>query len=120
MVKKILIAEDEVVMRSMLSDYLQDFGYEIIEAENGAIAWEMWKKHKCDILVTDINMPDMNGIQLLQQIKEVDKAFPVIVVTGVAAETAKSQAIEFGADVFLAKPFKMKDLIENINKILQT
>ena len=112
---KILIAEDEIVMRSMLVDFLSDYGYDVLEAENGSMAWDLWNKNKCNLLVTDINMPVLNGIDLLKKIKMVDKNFPVIVVTGVTTENAKNEAITFGADAFLAKPFKIKDLLEKIN-----
>jgi len=114
---KILIAEDEDVMRSMLVDFLTDYGYEVMEAENGAVAWDLWNKNKFNLLITDISMPRLNGIDLLKKIKLVDKNFPVIVVTGVTIENAMNEALSFGADAFLAKPFKMKDLLVKINEI---
>jgi len=117
MIKTLLIAEDEDVMRSMLVDYLEDVGYTILEAENGAVAWEMWSNNKCDLLITDINMPNLNGIELLKKIKATDRAFPVIVVTGVTTESLKKEAITYGADTLLAKPFKMKELIDKIVEI---
>jgi DNA-binding response OmpR family regulator len=117
MIQKILIAEDDDAMRSMLVDYLEDIGYDIIEAENGEIAWSLWNKEKSDLLVTDINMPHLNGIELLKNIKSVDSSFPVIVVTGVTIDKAQDEAIAHGADFFLGKPFKMKELLEKI-KIL--
>ena len=117
---KILIAEDEVAMRSMLVDFLSDCDYEVLEAENGQVAWELWNKNKCNLLITDINMPLLNGIDLLKKIKLVDKNFPVIVVTGVTIENARSEAVAFGADAFLAKPFKMKDLLVKINELSNT
>jgi len=115
--KKILIAEDEKVMRSMLADYLENFDYELFLAEDGAIAWELWNNNKCDLLISDINMPNMNGIDLLKNIKNVDKSFPVIIITGVNVEKAQEKAMENGADAFLIKPFKMKSLIEEMDKI---
>ncbi|MCK9330861.1 MAG: response regulator [Candidatus Cloacimonetes bacterium] len=117
---KVLIAEDEEVMRFMLTDFLENFDYEILQAENGQQAYDIWKNEKCDILITDINMPKMNGIELLKNIKNEDKNFPVIVITGVSVETAKLNASDNGADAFLVKPFKMKQLVEQLDKLLYT
>jgi DNA-binding response OmpR family regulator len=119
MPKTILIAEDETVLRSMLADFLLDYGYEIIEAENGAIAWDLWKTSKCDLLITDINMPHLNGLDLLKKIKGENPDFPVIVVTGVTVEMVKNDATNLGAYCFLPKPFKMKELMLKINEVLE-
>ena len=115
--KKILIAEDEKVMRQMLADYLENFDYELFLAEDGAIAWDLWNNNKCDLLISDINMPNMNGLELLKNIKSKDIDFPVIIITGVNVENAEGLALEGGADAFLTKPFKMKSLIDELNKI---
>jgi len=117
MIKTILIAEDEEVMRSMLVDYLEDAGYAVYNAENGKIAWDIYTNNECDLLITDINMPQLNGIELLKKIKQNDRAFPVIVVTGVTTESLKKEAITYGADALLSKPFKMKELIEIISEL---
>jgi DNA-binding response OmpR family regulator len=117
MIQKILIAEDDDAMRSMLVDYLEDIGYEVMGAENGEVAWQKWNLDKYDLLVTDINMPHLNGIELLKKVKTVDSSFPVIVVTGVTIDKAQDEAIFHGANYFLGKPFKMKELLEKI-KIL--
>lgn len=113
---KILIAEDEKVMRHMLTDFLENFDYEIVQAENGLIAWKLWKEFDYNLLITDINMPVLNGIDLLKKIKAENDSFPVIVITGVSVESAKLNALNNGADAFLSKPFKMKSLLEIIRK----
>ena len=103
----------------MLTDFLTHFDYDVTGAEDGSIAWELWKADKYDILVTDINMPNMNGIELLKNIKNVNQKFPIIVITGVHLESIEMNATDQGADDFLIKPFKMKDLVQSINKVLQ-
>jgi DNA-binding response OmpR family regulator len=118
MLKKILVAEDEMVLRVMLVDYLEELGFEVLEAEDGAIAFDLWTKEKCNLIITDINMPNLNGLELLKKVKETDPAFPVIVVTGVTMETAKSEANSSGANAFLSKPYSMVELNATINKIL--
>jgi CheY-like chemotaxis protein len=115
--KKILIAEDEKVMRSMLADYLENFDYELLLAEDGQIAWDIWNNTACDLLISDINMPNMGGIDLLRNIKQTDPNFPVIIITGVNVENAQGIALDNGANAFLIKPFKMKALMDEINKL---
>ena len=64
--KKILVAEDEKVMRYMIRDFLESFGFEVILADNGLEAYVLWKQYSPDLVLTDINMPKMNGIDLLK------------------------------------------------------
>ena len=113
---KILLAEDDKIMRSMLLDSLEHMGHTVHDAENGEIAWELWQKESYDLLITDINMPKLNGIDLLKKIRTKSTLFPVIVITGVYLESAENQALESGASALLYKPFKMKDLYEAINR----
>lgn len=114
---KVLIAEDERVMRFMITDFLESFGYQVIQSDNGIDAYVLWKKEKPDILVTDINMPKMNGIDLLKKIKEKEPNFPVVLITGVTMEKVKCIVNENNADGFLTKPFKMKELINLLQKL---
>jgi len=86
---KVLIAEDERVMRFMITDFLENFDIEVLQAENGLDAYVLWKNENPDLLLTDINMPKMNGIDLLKKVKEKNPDFPVIVMTGVNVDTAK-------------------------------
>lgn len=117
--KKILVAEDEKVMRYMIKDFLENYDFEVIQAENGLDAYVLWKNEKPDILLTDINMPKMNGIELLQRIKNTTPDFPVIVMTGVNIETSVNIANNNKANAILEKPFRMHDLVSIINKHLE-
>ena len=116
---KILIAEDDNILRNMLIDFLTHFDHDVTGAEDGSIAWGLWQAGEYDILVTDINMPNMNGIELLKNIKGVNPKFPIIVITGVHLESIEMNASDQGADDFLIKPFKMKDLVQSITKVLE-
>jgi DNA-binding response OmpR family regulator len=118
MLKKLLIAEDEDVLREMLSDFLIDAGFDVVQAENGEVAWDLWNQIKCDLLITDINMPKLNGTDLLKKIKAVDNNFPVIVCTGVTVDDAKETALSNGADGFFPKPCSMREIISLISKLL--
>ena len=116
--KKILVTDDEKVMRSMLTDFLEEAGYEVSQAEDGQIAWSLWQEGKYDLVISDINMPNMNGIELLKNIKKTDENFPVIIITGVSVESAHNSANENNADALLIKPFKMKALVDEIKKVM--
>ena len=117
--KKILIAEDDTIMRSMMTDFLEHWDFEVTALEDGDLAWEHWNNYSFDILITDINMPRMNGIELLKRVREQNINFPVIVMTGVPLESAKNKAIEYGATELIYKPFKMLALLNSVNNILK-
>lgn len=113
----VLIADDETDVRQLQIDYLQHVGFQIIEASNGELAWQLYKKHSPDIVVTDVRMPIMNGIQLLKAIREENKDFPVIVITGYAVEEA-IEVERLGASKIIVKPFKLTDLLDAVNEAL--
>ena len=115
---RILIAEDDNILRNMLIDFLTHFDYDVTGAEDGSIAWGLWNAGEYDILVTDINMPNMNGIELLKNIKGANPDFPIIIITGVHLESAEMNASDYGAEGFLIKPFRMKELVQTIDNIL--
>jgi len=115
---KILIAEDDKILRDMLYDYLSHFTYDLTMAHDGLMAWELWNQGPYDLLVTDINMPNMNGIELLKKIKEIKPSFPIIIITGVHLESAETNASDYGAEGFLIKPFRMKELVTAIDNTL--
>ena len=79
---KILVAEDEDGVRRIFQLFLEKKGYSVMAAEDGKAAYEIYKKEKPDLLVSDINMPNMNGFQLLAKIREKDKRLPAILVSG--------------------------------------
>ncbi|PID28206.1 MAG: response regulator [Candidatus Cloacimonadota bacterium] len=117
--KKILVAEDEPLMREALSEFLSMFSYQPELAEDGKAAWEKWRCGKYDLLISDINMPNMSGIELLRQVKEEKPDFPVILMTGVNLKKAKERARHFKADFLFCKPFPMKNLISTIEGIFK-
>ena len=115
---KILLAEDEKILRTMMVDSLTHFGHEVDEAENGAIAWDLWNANQYDLLITDINMPLLGGIELLKKIREKDTVFPKIMMTGVFFESVDDHIKGSDVNALLLKPFKLKSLIDTINTII--
>ncbi len=106
---KVLVVDDELTVRDVLTDFLSDEGYEVILASNGEEAIALAKEEEPHAILLDISMPKMDGIAVCKRLKadEEMRFIPVIMMTGLAY--VKAKAIEAGADDFLNKPF---DLIE--------
>ena len=102
----VLIADDEPSMRSMLSQLLQEEGYQVIEAENGDDALEKFKQYPSPLVITDIRMPGLNGVELLQEIKRIKPGTLVIIITSHASIDSVLTALRAGAYDYLTKPFE--------------
>lgn len=117
---KILLADDDDNFRMLLSEILQDEGFEVSAHENGLLAWESLQAEGADIAVLDINMPELGGFELLKYIRE-DKrlaALPVLVMTVRSAVTDQVEGYEGGADDYLPKPFANEVLVARV-KVLE-
>lgn len=102
----ILIADDEPSMRSMLSQLLQEEGYQVIEAESGDDALAKFQQHLCPLVITDIRMPGLNGIELLHEIKRIKPGTLVIIITSYASTESVIATLRAGAYDYLTKPFE--------------
>jgi DNA-binding NtrC family response regulator len=116
--QKILVVDDEQFMVHTLSKILEVLGYDVIAAFGGKEAFEKYSAEKIDLVVSDVHMPDMNGIELMTSIKSRNPEFPVILVTGYGVEDARRTAGEYHADGFLGKPFRIEELRQIIEKTL--
>ena len=117
---KVIVVDDDKTLKTVIVRGLTIAGYEVMAEENGLVAWKRLQKEKADIAVLDINMPKMNGFQLLKKIRT-DKRFknmPVIMLS--VRNLAKDQVkgYDTGADDYLPKPFKMDVFIARI-KLLE-
>jgi two-component system chemotaxis response regulator CheY len=118
---RFLIVDDFSTMRRIVRNLLKEIGYaNAEEAEDGAVALGMLKGSKFDFVVSDINMPNMNGFELLKSIKTDDalKAIPVLMVTAEAKKEDIVQAAQGGAAGYIVKPFTKATLEEKVQKIL--
>ncbi len=111
---KILIADDEAEIRSLLKLYLENDGYSVVEAEDGIKALEMVTSEKPDLCVLDIMMPRMDGYQVLRKIRE-DNNVPVIILSAKDADSEKILGLNLGADDYIAKPFNALEAVARIN-----
>ena len=119
--KKILIAEDSPTMRSLIVSTLSAMGdYEIFEAANGFEALRILPREKVDLVITDINMPDINGLELLNFVKgnQQYQKIPLIIVSTEGSEKDKQKGLSLGADAYLVKPFRPEQLEELILRFL--
>lgn len=114
----ILIVDDEVRMRRVITDYLHIKEYETVEAADGAEALESFRAHHPDLVILDVMMPRMDGWQVLSEIRKTHKT-PVIMLTARGEEADELQGFELGADEYIAKPFSLKILSARIEAILR-
>ena len=101
---KILIVDDEIEICNIFSDFFTPKGYEVIKAISGADAIEKVKSQKPSLVFLDIRMPQMDGLQVLKQIKEIDKSIPVVMVTVLKDEATAKKAMRMGASDYITKP----------------
>ncbi|MDX1795223.1 MAG: response regulator [Hydrogenovibrio sp.] len=117
---KILAVDDSKSMRQMVSMSLKSAGHDVTEAEDGAIALDLAKKDQYDLIVTDINMPNMNGIELIQALRGLPnyKFTPVLCLTTESSGDMKQKGKEAGATGWIVKPFSPEKLLSVISRVL--
>jgi DNA-binding response OmpR family regulator len=117
--KKILVVDDESRMRKLVKDFLVKSAFEVIEAENGEQAVEIFFREKnIDLIVLDVMMPHMDGWQTCRQIRSFSKV-PIIMLTAKSDERDELQGFELGVDEYITKPFSPKILVARIEAILR-
>ncbi|MEW6713632.1 MAG: sigma-54 dependent transcriptional regulator [Nitrospirota bacterium] len=115
---KILIAEDEEITLNNILDTLQDEGYDVSGTKNGADALMKMEKENFDLLITDIKMPGLSGMELLEKIKEKYPVTEVIIITGFGSIGSAVEAMKKGALDYIAKPFDLDELTMKVRKIM--
>ncbi|MEG2074292.1 MAG: response regulator [Angelakisella sp.] len=117
--KKIMIVDDAAFMRMMIKNALSGNGYtNLLEAADGEIALETYKNEKPDLVIMDITMPNMDGLQALQAIKALDKNAKIVMCSAMGQEAMVVDAIRFGALDFIVKPFKPDRILQTVSKVL--
>jgi two-component system chemotaxis response regulator CheY len=122
---KILLVEDSASMRSYLSNVIEsgteEDGVEIVEAANGFEALKLLPHHKFDAILTDINMPDINGLELVSFLKNhpIYKTIPIMVISTESTAEDRKRAAALGAEEYLAKPFEAPELVDKLRRMLK-
>lgn len=116
----VLIIDDAAFSRRMIRKFLQIDGYEILEASNGREGLEMVHNHKPNCVLADILMPDMNGFEFLQALKDEKLQIPTIIISADIQEGARNQSFHLGAVNFINKPPKENELRAAVQQVLNT
>jgi DNA-binding NtrC family response regulator len=114
---KIIIVDDEKILRISLKDNLTDAGFNVIDFENPFSVLEEINRRKYHVVLTDIKMPQINGIELLKKIKEINPEIHVIVMTAYGSIDTAVESMKYGAYDYISKPFKIEELIFKLNRI---
>ncbi len=118
-IMKVLICEDDEMVLKMVEFKLQKEGYEVHLASDGKEALEKVKSIKPDIIITDIMMPYLTGLEIVHQVrKEMGLETPIIIVSSIGLEKTVLEAFQLGADDFITKPFSPNELSVRVKKIL--
>lgn len=115
---KILLAEDDNDMRRFLEKALLNAGYEVTSYDNGASAYERLREEPYTLLLTDIVMPEMDGIELARRATEIDPDLKVMFITGFAAVALNPESEAPKDAKVLSKPFHLRDLVNEVEKML--
>lgn len=117
---KILYAEDEVGIRKNIIKTLHYYAKEVYEASNGKEAFELYKKNRPDIILSDIHMPIMNGIEFIKKVRSIDKTIPVVMITAHTDKKYLLEAVELHMEKYIVKPINRKILFEVLGKCIDS
>ncbi|CAM3422900.1 response regulator transcription factor [Arcobacter aquimarinus] len=117
---KILLVEDDSMLNEMITEYIQSTGHIIKSVKSGNESLEILKNEKFDLLILDINLPDIDGFTILENMHKEKKVIPTIYISALIDIEDISRAFDLGCFDYLKKPFHLKELTLRINKILKT
>lgn len=123
---RILVVEDEELIRNMIALNLADEGYDVIQAENGREALNILEqinqqnsKEKIDMIILDLMLPEINGLDICRLLRYRGNDIPILILSAKAAETDRVLGLEIGADDYVTKPFSMKELVARCRALLR-
>lgn len=114
----VLVAEDEQDIADAIEIYLKTQGYEVVKAENGAVALKAMEEHEIHLALVDVMMPVMDGISLIKKCRE-DYDFPIIILSAKSEDLDKIRGLNIGADDYITKPFVPMELLARVNSHLR-
>ena len=114
--KRILVVEDNELNMKLLNDVLEAHGYDVLSTAEGAVAVEWARQYRPDVILMDLQLPDMSGLEAARQLKADPKtsAIPVVAVTAFAMAGDERKALDSGCDAYVAKPIVLRDLLDLI------
>ena len=111
----VLIVDDEPSVRQTLSEWMRKKNFHVFEAEGGRQAMEMIQRDDPDIVISDVVMPGMDGIQLLKEAKAVKADIPFLMISGYPSRSTAVDIMKYGASDYLSKPFTPEELVNRVN-----
>ena len=118
MAHKILVVDDELTLRNTIRAYLEDEGYMVQTANDGRMALQVFRSFQPDLVVLDIMLPELDGLEVLRQIRQMSEAY-VVMLTAKADETDKVVGLSLGADDYVTKPFSPREFVARIKSALR-
>ena len=115
----ILIVDDETPIRRFLRTSLSAQGFQVLEAEDGKSALDLLRRHQVDLLILDLGLPDMDGLEIIGRLRQARSAVPVLVLSSRSDEKGKVDALDMGADDYVTKPFGMDELLARVRAALR-
>lgn len=116
--KTILVAEDEALMLKTIQIKLTKEGFNVVPCADGAVALQQIETCKPDIILTDLNLPHANGDAIITAAKQANSLTKILVLTGMEAQAAKTQALALGASDVIIKPFSLTELVRRVHLLL--
>jgi len=117
--KRILIVDDEEEIQRLFEDYVEMIGYESALAKNGKEALNMVKKEDYDLVVTDLKMPEMDGVSFMKEAKKLCPELKFVILTGYSSQKSMEESVESGSYVYLEKPVDYEDFKEIVRRVFK-
>lgn len=115
----VMIVEDDAATRRLYRFLLANSGYNVVEAEDGLMAMERLNSHICHLIITDMNMPRMGGMELVRAVRQIHPDMYVIMVTAFGTPDTEKQAFRAGVNEYLTKPFDFEELEERVRNFFK-
>ena len=115
---RILIVEDDDIVRGVMKKKLESCGYQVVAASNGKTGMDTARNHRCHLVITDILMPESDGLEILMFLKREQPEVKSIAITAAGNELHLENARRFGASRTLVKPFRLDELASTVNELL--
>ena len=116
---RLLVVEDDDTIRETVCEAMEMEGFQVTAATNGQSAWDLLNRHRYDLVVLDLMLPGINGLDLCRQLRQGNEGPLVLVVSARDTETDRVLGLEVGADDYLVKPFGMRELVARCRALLR-